>query len=198
MKKVLAMTLSLFAGFMMMQPATAATVALDFTTPTEALDMPDADATVGLVHQNIIGTDSVDLYYRTPFEGTSIADGKYTAIRANSSATYNLGTATNKVEFVWGSVDSFNLVKFYQGATLVDFVTGGNVIAEGAYSGFSFAQVMITANSLFDRIEFSSTQNAFEIGNLKISVVPLPAALPLYGAGVALLGFMGWRKRKSA
>jgi len=30
-----------------------------------------------------------------------------------------------------------------------------------------------------------------------ITAVPLPAALPLYGAGVALLGFMGWRRRKS-
>jgi|GEM_PF-6643708 len=28
-----------------------------------------------------------------------------------------------------------------------------------------------------------------------VSVVPLPAALPLYGAGIALLGFIGWRKR---
>ncbi len=198
MKNVLAMALGLFAGLMMTTPATAATVALDFTVPTEALDMPDADATTGLVHQNIIGTDNANLYYRSPFEGTSLSDGKYTAVRGNSSATYDLGTSTNKVEFVWGSVDSFNLVKFYQGTTLVDFITGSTVIGEGATSGSGFAQVMIMANSMFDRIEFSSSQNAFEIGNLKISVVPLPAALPLYGAGIALLGFLGWRKRKSA
>jgi len=29
-----------------------------------------------------------------------------------------------------------------------------------------------------------------------ISAVPLPAALPLYAAGMGLLGFFGWRKRK--
>ncbi|MEH6401808.1 MAG: hypothetical protein V7750_00450 [Sneathiella sp.] len=28
-----------------------------------------------------------------------------------------------------------------------------------------------------------------------LSVVPLPAALPLYGAGIVVLGFLGWRKR---
>jgi hypothetical protein len=28
------------------------------------------------------------------------------------------------------------------------------------------------------------------------SAVPLPAALPLYGAGMAILGFIGWRKRR--
>lgn len=30
-----------------------------------------------------------------------------------------------------------------------------------------------------------------------VSAVPLPAALPLYGAGIALLGFLGWRKKKA-
>lgn len=30
-----------------------------------------------------------------------------------------------------------------------------------------------------------------------VSVVPLPAALPLYGAGIAVLGFIGWRRKQS-
>ncbi len=34
--------------------------------------------------------------------------------------------------------------------------------------------------------------------NVQVSAIPLPAALPLYGAGIAVLGFIGWRKRKSA
>ncbi len=29
-----------------------------------------------------------------------------------------------------------------------------------------------------------------------VSVVPLPAALPLYGAGIAVLGFIGWRRKQ--
>lgn len=29
-----------------------------------------------------------------------------------------------------------------------------------------------------------------------VSAVPLPAGLPLYGAGIALLGFIGWRKKR--
>ncbi len=29
-----------------------------------------------------------------------------------------------------------------------------------------------------------------------VSAVPLPAALPLYGAGIAILGFFGWRHKK--
>ena len=33
---------------------------------------------------------------------------------------------------------------------------------------------------------------------VSVSAVPLPAGVPLLGAGVALLGFMGWRKKRSA
>lgn len=37
------------------------------------------------------------------------------------------------------------------------------------------------------------------LDNVQISAVPLPAALPLYGAGLAAMGFIGWRrKRKQA
>lgn len=32
----------------------------------------------------------------------------------------------------------------------------------------------------------------------QVSAVPLPAALPLYGAGLAVLGFVGWRKKRKA
>ncbi len=31
-----------------------------------------------------------------------------------------------------------------------------------------------------------------------LTAVPLPAALPLYAVGLAVLGFFGWRKRKTA
>lgn len=31
-----------------------------------------------------------------------------------------------------------------------------------------------------------------------VSEVPLPAALPLYGIGLAVMGFIGWRRRRKA
>jgi len=33
--------------------------------------------------------------------------------------------------------------------------------------------------------------------DISVSAVPLPAALPLYGAGIAVLGFMGWRRKRN-
>lgn len=31
-----------------------------------------------------------------------------------------------------------------------------------------------------------------------VSAVPIPAALPLFGTGIAFLGFMGWRRKRNA
>ncbi len=40
--------------------------------------------------------------------------------------------------------------------------------------------------------------NSLFADNLKISNVPIPAALPLFGTGLALLGFVGWRRKCKA
>jgi hypothetical protein len=31
-----------------------------------------------------------------------------------------------------------------------------------------------------------------------IPIIPLPAAFPLFGTGLGLLGFLGWRRRRKA
>ncbi|WP_169569347.1 hypothetical protein [Sneathiella limimaris] len=38
----------------------------------------------------------------------------------------------------------------------------------------------------------------YSLLEIEVSAVPLPAALPLYGAGMAILGFLGWRKKRNA
>ncbi|MEH6401809.1 MAG: hypothetical protein V7750_00455 [Sneathiella sp.] len=56
---------------------------------------------------------------------------------------------------------------------------------------------------LFDTVQTGITIRGAGSGlsNLRafnVTAVPLPAALPLYGAGLALLGFLAWRKKKSS
>lgn len=48
----------------------------------------------------------------------------------------------------------------------------------------------------------SEAVTSFRLGTVdfdlvQVSAVPLPAAIPLYASGLALLGFLGWRKKKS-
>lgn len=38
----------------------------------------------------------------------------------------------------------------------------------------------------------------FVVTSLEVTTVPIPAALPLMGTGLAVLGFLGWRKRRKA
>lgn len=51
---------------------------------------------------------------------------------------------------------------------------------------------------------FSWSSWGYETGDYRItfstavSVVPLPAALPLFGAGILAMGFAGWRKQRQA
>ena len=34
--------------------------------------------------------------------------------------------------------------------------------------------------------------------SFEVAVIPLPAALPLYGTGLAVMGFLGWRRKRRA
>ena len=43
---------------------------------------------------------------------------------------------------------------------------------------------------------YSNSSQRFD--NVVTSVIPIPAALPLMGTGLAVLGFLGWRRRKTA
>lgn len=51
---------------------------------------------------------------------------------------------------------------------------------------------------LLDEIRFSITEVGFVLDNLQfVTAVPLPATLPLYGTGLAIMGFIGWRRKHS-
>lgn len=56
--------------------------------------------------------------------------------------------------------------------------------------------------SVLDGTSNGNTSNtvvaAFRLNAPPTSVVPLPAALPLYGSGLAILGFISWRRKRKA
>jgi len=68
----------------------------------------------------------------------------------------------------------------------------------GSTSGF--LKKVLLPNITATWIKFSASGTPYS-GNdyavAAISAVPLPAALPLYGAGVALMGFLGWRRKRA-
>ena len=110
------------------------------------------------------------------------------------------GTSYNYFGLYWGSIDNYNTLNFFSGGNLIASITGSDVIAAGTALGNQTAPgsnryVNFFFDGKFDRIDFSTTQFAFESDNHAFASVPEPATLGLFGLG--LLGAGGARRRRS-
>lgn len=79
-------------------------------------------------------------------------------------------------------------------------VTGRLQLCEGHTfpNGFTCPSSAVAAlwnNTLSDNLG-DSTTGSYLVMDTNSTVVPLPAALPLYGTGLAVMGFIGWRRRR--
>ena len=103
---------------------------------------------------------------------------------------------------LWGSVDAFNTLTFYNGATQLGIVTGTNVFAgangdQGVNGTF---YVNINSDTVFDRVVATSSDYAFEFDNVSFDVLnqgqtPLPASVWLFGSVLAGSGLFFRRRR---
>lgn len=101
---------------------------------------------------------------------------------------------------LWGSVDDYNTLSFYDGNTLVGSITGNDVVASpnGDQGVNGTLYVNIISDTAFNRIVATSSQYAFEFDNIafnETNPVPEPGTLALLGLG--LLGAGAMRRRRS-
>lgn len=114
----------------------------------------------------------------------------FNAAFVNGPPSSGFGTGSGTFTFVWGTPDTYNRLSFYNGATLLDTVTG---------SGNGTGSYLATVSGLgsYDRVVFESIgQNAFEFA--AVSPVPLPASLPMFGGAVLALGGFAMLRRGRA
>jgi hypothetical protein len=106
---------------------------------------------------------------------------------------------------LWGSVDTYNTIQFWDGGTKVGEFTGGDILAgasgDRGENGTLYVNFTTDGGTVFDRVEFLSSSNAFEFDNIAFGErlptgAPEPITLSLFGAGLAGLG-MSRRRRKA-
>jgi hypothetical protein len=116
------------------------------------------------------------------------------------SVTLSMPGEGTYIGLLWGSVDSYNTLSLYDGATFVGSVTGTQVEAgasgdQGVNGTF---YVNITSTESFDRVVATSSSYAFEFDNVAFNAgaVPEPSSivLALIGGTVAT-GFSRLRRK---
>ncbi|GFO58513.1 hypothetical protein GMST_08380 [Geomonas silvestris] len=120
----------------------------------------------------------------------------------STGSTFATGFGTaNYLGLWWGSIDVYNTFNFYNNNVLVQSFTGSQVstLANGSWTNPATNKyVNILDLPDFDKIEFVSTQYAFETDNIAVgTVVPEPGTMMLLGAGFLGLAIFV-KRRKSA
>lgn len=154
--------------------------------------------------QGSVLSGSLSGKYATPAnDATPYLSVAYPAQSGIETFTATLGASYNYFGLYWGSIDDYNSLSFYNGATLVAAVSGLDVIQAGTALGDQTAAgsnryVNFTfQDATFDRIVFNTTQYAFESDNHAFGnvSVPEPTSLALFGIG--LLGAGIARRRRN-
>ena len=137
--------------------------------------------------------------YATPYLDAT----KYSTVAGGQTSTFNLGFAADYFGLYWGSIDSYNTISFYLGASLVQSFNGAPVAGllqnggqtdwlSNRYINFNFV------NATFDKVLLISGSNAFETDNHAFRKASVSEPMTLVLMGLGLLGLVAARRFKRA
>lgn len=105
------------------------------------------------------------------------------------------GTGVGSFSFIYGSPDSYNNLTINTSSGPVSF--SGSQLTNNNLTRVGYVFTTISGLGAYDGVTFSSDQNSFEFSATSVSPVPLPASLPLFGAGILGLAAFGYSRRKA-
>jgi hypothetical protein len=136
---------------------------------------PTPTSTAGNVLLNEVGNDNVDDDPVDPFLLSPGLRGvsPYIAIEVGGSVTFSFPTPMRKLQILWGTIDSNNVISFYDKAgKLVGTLSGQGIqqsygLNPNARSGFGYeASVRIISPKKFTTIVLTTGTPCFEFSNV--------------------------------
>jgi hypothetical protein len=135
-------------------------------------------------------------------DANGVDTSRYIAVGGGGSARFSLSGMADYLGLLWGSVDGFNTLSFYNGQTLVGTMSGSNITssATGDRTANGTLYVDINSSLPFNSVVASSTANAFEFDNIayrSATPIPEPSSFLILGSALAGLCLILRRQRKA-
>ncbi len=128
------------------------------------------------------------LGFGSPDQPNGVDSTKYLSTGIGS-VVFDFSTHQTYFGLLWGSVDNYNTLSFYNGANLVGSFTGTNIWTSANGNQGQQGTFYVNFNDLngsFNKVVASSTQYAFELDNVAYSGRSVPDG----GATLTLLGLV--------
>jgi hypothetical protein len=128
-----------------------------------------------------------------PFGDTS----NYLSVLGGGSATVTVNNGSvNTVSFLWGSIDAYNTIQFFNGATLIGTFTGSNILPKLStgcqQSPDCTGYVTFTdSNEAITSFVMTSTTNSFETDDFLATQVGTAPVPEISTWAMMILGFLG-------
>ena len=136
--------------------------------------------------------------FLNPDQPTGVDTSRYLSTGIGS-VMLQFNSAQSYLGLLWGSVDDYNTLSFYDGQNLVGSFTGSQIWANANGDQGQQGTFYVNFNSLdgtFNKVVASSTQNAFEFDNVAYNAQGVPdSGSTLAFAGLAFAGLISIRRK---
>ncbi|MEH6478301.1 MAG: hypothetical protein V7727_21600, partial [Sneathiella sp.] len=111
-------------------------------------------------------------------------------INVTGADIFDAGTEVNNAAADGGAAPTSN-------DPMAGVAEGGFITAGQSLNAFA-GQALFGQKLSLEQIDFFSDPGNFQVARIEISAVPLPAALPLFGAALLGMGFLSRRRKNLA